>query len=87
MNFIITGTLKTRRLVYWRAGASQSSRTAGSVWRMQGIVGERERSNCVVDMICIQLPEKQAGYRRYMHMEYEERSMKYKACSRDMHME
>ena len=42
-----------------RAGASQPSRTAGSdlsiyigiyTRRMHGIVGERERSNCVVDM-------------------------------------
>ena len=59
---------------YWRAGASQPSRTAGSDFsiyiyiyiyigidiyiyiytrRMHGIVGERERSNCVVDMRCI----------------------------------
>ena len=53
--------------------------------RMHGIVGERERSNC--DKMYITRPEKQAGYRRYMHMEYEVRSMKYKACSRDMHME
>ena len=48
---------------YWRAGASQPSPTAGSDFsiyiyiyigiytrRMHGIVGERERSNCVVDM-------------------------------------
>ena len=57
---------------YWRAGASQPSRTSGSDFsiyiyiyiyiyrymgiytrRMHGIVGERERSNCVVDMRCI----------------------------------
>ena len=63
---------------YWRAGASQPSRTAGSDFsiyiymyiyiyigiyiyiyigiytrRMHGIVGERERSNCTVDMRCI----------------------------------
>ena len=44
-----------------RAGASQPSRTSGSDFsidigiytrRMHGIVGERERSNCVVDMRC-----------------------------------
>ena len=49
---------------YWRAGASQPSRTSGSDFsiyiyigiytrRMHGIVGERERSNCVVDMRCL----------------------------------
>ena len=37
--------------------------------------------------IYIARPEKQAVYCRYMLMEYEVRSMKYKACSRDMHME
>ena len=54
------------RLYNWRAGASQPSRIAGSDFsiiyigryiyytrRMHGIVGERERSNCVVDMGCI----------------------------------
>ena len=52
--------------IYLRAGASQPSRTSGSdlyiyiyigiiiyTRRMHGIVGERERSNCVVDMRCI----------------------------------
>ena len=38
----------------------------------------------IVDM---RRPGKQARYRRYMHMECEVRSIKYKACSRDMHME
>ena len=61
---------------YWRAGASQPSRTSGSDFsiyiyiyiiiyiyiymymgiytrRMHGIVGERERSNCVVATRCI----------------------------------
>ena len=55
--------------------------------RMHGIVDERERSNCVVDMSYKHVLRNKHVYHRYMHMEYEVRSIKYKACSRDMHME
>ena len=44
---------------YWRAGASQPSRSDFYIWvyiytrRMRGIVGERERANLVVHLAAI----------------------------------